>query len=114
MVDTLRPFTRELRKQGFGFRFRDRSGGTTVTEFSHHRGDRGLRVQLWGTGKHRVSHGTYHRINGIDCLHETTPPTDFETLPEMLAAIELEWRRPSTIVPAPPDRSEPSHPQAKP
>lgn len=96
MAETLRPFTRELRKRGFEFCYRDRSGGTTVTEFYARKGDRFLRVQFWGDGKHRVSHGTHTKLsNGTEGAHSTTPPTNFETVPTMLAAIEHEWVRPS-------------------
>lgn len=89
---TLRPFTTVLRKQGFEFHFRDRSGGNSCTQFTKRQGDRQLRVQLWGDGKHRVSHGIY----GKHGLRETTLPTDFSTVAEMIAAIEHEWTRPTT------------------
>jgi hypothetical protein len=79
---------------GFEFCFCDRSGGTIVTEFAKREGDRQLRVQFWKDGHHRVSHGSY----GEHGLHETTPPTDFETVPDMLKALAFEWSRPSTKV----------------
>lgn len=93
---TIRPFTRELRKQGFEFEFRDRGGGTTVTQFRKRQGDRMLHVQFWASGKHRVSHGTVTKLpNGQEGMRETTTPTDFTTVDQMLKAIELEWTRPS-------------------
>lgn len=94
MKTGIRPFTRELRKQGFEFCFRDRSGGAACTEFAKREGDRELRVQFWDEGPHRVSHGTYGQYG----LRQTTEPTSFSTVPEMLAAIKLEWTRPSTLV----------------
>jgi hypothetical protein len=97
----IRPFTRELRKAGFIFEFRDRSGGAEVTEFSKRQGDRKLRVQLWKDGAHRVSHSTITKLDGgLEGENGTTIPTDFRTVPEMLLAIELEWVRPSTPVPS--------------
>jgi hypothetical protein len=90
-VPTLRPFTSELRRQGFDLEFRQRGGGTTVTQFEKRIGDRGLHVQLWADSGHRVSHGTYSKHG----LHETTKPTGFATVEEMKAAIEFEWTRPS-------------------
>lgn len=96
---TVRPFCRELRKLDFEFCFRDRGGGATVTQFAKREGDRELHVQLWGGGAHRVSHGTYVKLpGGREGLHETTLPTDFRTVPEMLEAIALEWKRPSTVI----------------
>ena len=97
----IRPFTRELRKLGFVFEFRDRSGGAEVTEFSKRQGDRKLRVQLWKGGGHRVSHATITKLDGgLEGEHATTLPTEFRTVSEMLKAIELEWSRPSTPVPS--------------
>ena len=94
---TIRPFTNELRKQGFQLDYRDRSGGTTVTEFKMRKGDREVRVQFWADGKHRASHGTYRTLkNGVEGYRETTMPTNFRTVPEMLKAVEREWTRPST------------------
>jgi len=88
---TIRPFTRALRAQGFELEFRDRSGGTTVTQFKRRAGLRELHVQLWGSGYHRVSHGTHTRYG----LHECTTPTEFKTVPEMILAIKYEWLRAS-------------------
>ncbi len=96
---TLRPFTRKLREMGFTLDFRDRSGGTTVTQFIKRDEDRELHVQLWANGSHRVTHGSYKVINGHDCLHETTLPSDFTTLEGMKYAILYEWIRPSTPSP---------------
>lgn len=93
---TIRPFTTQLRKQGFEFCFCDRGGGCKVTEFSKRQGDRQLRVQFWGDGEHRVSHSTYSDLgNGIEGLRGATEPTDFTTVAEMLEAIAAEWTRPS-------------------
>ena len=89
---TLRPFTTELRKQGFELAFRDRGGGTTCTQFVKRQGDRELHVQLWAHGLCRVSHGTHGPLG----LRQTTEPTEFETVGEMRLAIQLEWIRPST------------------
>lgn len=97
---TIRPFTHVLRKNGFELDFRSRSGGTTVTQFKKRSGNRELHVQLWADGNHRVSHGTYSKINGRDCLHETTRPTDFKTVAKMKAALVFEWNRSSTKVKA--------------
>lgn len=88
----IRPFTRELRKQGFDFEWRDRSGGTECTQFTKRQGDRRLRVQFWKDGNHRVSHGTY---SSEHCYSETTLPTSFKTVEGMLAAVAAEWTRPS-------------------
>jgi hypothetical protein len=88
---SIRPFTRELRKLGFELDFRDRSGGTVCTQFKLRKGDRELHVQFWADGHHRVAHGTH----GLHGLHECTPPTEFETVPHMLTAIDYEWIRAS-------------------
>jgi|SRR5882724_49108 len=88
---TIRPFTSVLRKQGFEFCWCDRSGGCKTTQFAKREGDRELHVQFWGDGPHRVSHGTY----GQHGLRETTEPTSFSTVAEMLLALKLEWARPS-------------------
>lgn len=93
---TIRPFTVQLRKQGFEFCFCDRSGGCKVTQFAKRQGDRELHVQFWDDGPHRVSHGTYSKLgNGREGLRETTTPTSFATVAEMLQAVEAEWTRPS-------------------
>ena len=95
-MNTIRQYCAALRMDGFTLQFRDRSGGTTVTQFAKRIGNRQVKVQLWANGGHRASHGTYKRINGCDCLSETTMPTDFTSLGGMRTTILREFKRPST------------------
>lgn len=97
---TIRPFTRELRKQGFEFCYCDRGGGDKVTEFAKRQGDRTVKVQFWRSGLYRASHGTHSQLpSGHEGCCETTRPAIFKTVPEMLKVVEAEWSRPSTAPP---------------
>lgn len=93
---SIRPFTRILRADGFTLDYRDRSkiNGTT-TEYKCCRGNRTVRVQFFSTGGHRITHGTHHPIHH-ERYWECTPPTIFSTIPEMLTILAKEWTRPGT------------------
>lgn len=108
---TIRPFTRELRRQGFVFCYRDRGGGCVVTEFAKRQGDRTVRVQFWDHDQakpHRVSHETHSALpGGGEGTRATTLPVYFGDVPEMLLVILAEWKRPSGV-PGEPWQREPS------
>jgi hypothetical protein len=88
----IRPFTNALRKHHHGWCkvFASNMGGVRVVrvvcfELQYRNHKRKLDLQLWGDGAHRVSHWFDGSMN--------TPPTDFQTVPQMLAAIRHEVTR---------------------
>ena len=77
-----------LRREGFVRDGADRDPLLYVARIDGRQVD----VQLWSDGKHRASNAL--RVEGDDnCWRWSTPPTPFETLDEMRAALEHEWKR---------------------
>jgi hypothetical protein len=92
----VRPYARVLREQGFkcDYVYSGSQHNHSVRCFEKTESARQLTVQLWGDGKHRVSHAAV----GKHGPHSTTTPTSFFTVAEMKLAILYEWVRPSTPV----------------
>jgi hypothetical protein len=84
-MPNFRPFIIELRKQGFEKTSDSRAGGCRCAIFTKRVGERLLDLQLWGDGKHRVSHWI--------CASMNTQPTDFTDLAGMREAITRETVR---------------------
>jgi hypothetical protein len=94
MKHPFQPFAAALRKLGFrkAWAYRESKHNPAVTQYEKRIDSpspgrtRGLHVQLWGDGGHRVAHGEHGR--------EITTPTDFRTVAEMRLAIQVESLRP--------------------
>lgn len=83
---SFRALNAELRRAGFRREYSTVAGGCRMDEWQRQDNDRRtIKVQLWGDGLHRASHG----IGG----RETTHPTDFTDVAGMLAAIKTESER---------------------
>ena len=82
----LRPFFSALRKVGFELEWDSRAGGVRTIQWLRQENERRIIiVQLWGDGRHRVTHSIGRR--------ETTIPTDFIDVAQMVEAIEVERSR---------------------
>jgi len=92
-----RRLLREARNLGFVDDGKpDRSSGNVVYFLTCTRQLRRLKLQIWGDGKHRVSHSKVTWRNGLvvgEC--ETNEPTGFNDMPGMYRAIAFEWQRES-------------------
>lgn len=80
-----RPFCDALRKAGFVKASDSRAGGLRCIEFNRQVGARSVSVQLWGDGRHRVS----HMLDG----RGSTLPTNFTSVEDMAWAIVNELLR---------------------
>lgn len=80
------PYSQAMREQG-GWEIDgdSRAGGVRTVFFKKQVGLRTLELQLWGDGKHRVSH--------MICGQGTTNPSDFGDVAGMIQAIDVETKR---------------------
>lgn len=83
---SFRAFNAAMKRAGFQKEYSSRAGGGRVDEWKRQENDRRIiTVQLWGDGKHRVTHSIDH--------NENTYPTGFTDVEGMLAAITRERER---------------------
>lgn len=91
-----RELLREARNLGFIDDGKPDRSGCGVYFLTCTRHGRRLHLQIWGDGRHRVSHGT---LTTSGSSHQTTEPTNFTNLTGMYRSIAFEWQRPSYITP---------------
>lgn len=85
----------EARNLGFVDVYFDKAtkGSPSVCEMRAQQGTRFLRIQFWGNGKHRVSHGLIGEYGDFSDIKINSTPTDFHDLMSMCRAIAFEWQR---------------------